>query len=70
MENINTEKVMYKLDMFQARVGKIDEFGWWAMEKTQTYSGMHFTSKEFQEGLSVHGLRLLLAAPDHQEMNG
>ena len=28
MENITTEEVMDKLDMFQARFGKFDEFGW------------------------------------------
>ena len=28
MENITTETVMYKLDMFQAIFGKVDEFGW------------------------------------------
>ena len=29
MEKITTGKVMDKLDMFQSRFGKIDEFGWW-----------------------------------------
>ena len=28
MENISTEEVMDKLDMFQSIFGKIDEFGW------------------------------------------
>ena len=28
MEKITTEEVMYKLDMFQSRFGKIDKFGW------------------------------------------
>ena len=28
MENITTEEVMDKLDMFQSRFGKIDQFGW------------------------------------------
>ena len=28
MENITTEEVMDKLDMFQAIIGKVDEFGW------------------------------------------
>ena len=31
MENITTEEVMDKLDMFQAGFGKVDEFGWWDM---------------------------------------
>ena len=29
MENITTAEVMDKLDMFQSRFGKIDQFGWW-----------------------------------------
>ena len=33
MERITTEKVMDKLYMFQARFGKIDEFGWWDLER-------------------------------------
>ena len=28
MENITTEELMEKLDMFQAIFGKVDEFGW------------------------------------------
>ena len=39
MENITTEDVMEKLDMFQARFGKVDEFGLWDMEKIQTDTG-------------------------------
>ena len=31
MENITTEEVMDKIDVFQARFGKVDEFGWWDM---------------------------------------
>ena len=40
------------------------------MDRIQNCAGTQFTSKEFQEDLSVHGVRLSLAAPDHQEMNG
>ena len=29
MDNITTEEVMDKLDMFQSRFGKFDQFGWW-----------------------------------------
>ena len=29
MYKITIEEVMYKLDMFQFRFVKIDEFGWW-----------------------------------------
>ena len=53
MENIFTEEFMNKLDMFQARFGKVDESGWWDMDRIQTEYGMHFTSREFQEGLSM-----------------
>ena len=47
MENINTEEVMDKLDMFQAIIGKLDKFGWWHIERIQTDAGMQFTSKYF-----------------------
>ena len=30
-ENITTEKVMEKLDIFQEISGKVDKFGWWGM---------------------------------------
>ena len=33
MKNITTEEVMDKLDMFQARFGKVYEFGWWYLEQ-------------------------------------
>ena len=61
---------MDKLNMFQARFGKVDEFGWWDMEIIQPESGSQFTSKEFQKGLSIRGVRLSLSAPDHQEFYG
>ena len=56
MENITTEEVMDKIDMFQARFGKVDEFCWWDMEIIKTKSGMQFTSKEFQEGIYFSGI--------------
>ena len=70
MENITTEEVMYKLDMFQEISGKVYEFCWWDMEIIQTEDGTQFIYKEFQEGVYVCGVRLALAAPDYQEMNG
>ena len=70
MENSTTKEVMDKLDMFQAIFVKVDEFGLWDMQIIQTDVGKQFTSKEFQEGLSVRGLRLALAAPDNPEING
>ena len=33
MENIKTEEVMDKLDMFQSIFGKIDHFGCWDLER-------------------------------------
>ena len=47
---------MDKLDTFQSIFGKLDEFGWWDMERTQTEAGTQFNSKEFQGGISVHGI--------------
>ena len=70
MENITTKEVMEKLDMFQARFGKLDEFCLWDLEIIRTDAGMKFTSKELQEGLYLHRLCLTLAAPDHQEIKG
>ena len=33
MENITTAEVLEKLDMFQSRFGKIDQFGWRDLER-------------------------------------
>ena len=56
---------MKKLDMFQGIFRKVDEFGCWDMERIQTDAVTQFTSKEFQEGISVHGLKLELPAQYH-----
>ena len=53
IENITTEEVMDKLDMFQEIFGKVDGFGWWDMNIVQNGSGTQFTSKNFQEDLYV-----------------
>ena len=45
MEKITTEEVMDKLDMFQSRFGKIDQFGWWDLEIISADAGTHFTSR-------------------------
>ena len=55
--------------MFQEKFGRLNEFGWWCMEIIKTDAGVHFTSKEFQEGLYAHVIRLEIAAQDHQEIN-
>ena len=47
MENITTAEVMEKLDMFQSRFGKIDQFGWLDLEGISADAGTQFTSTEF-----------------------
>ena len=49
MEKITTEEVMDKLDMFQSRSSKIDEFGRWDFERISADAGTQFTSKYFKE---------------------
>ena len=70
MDNITTEEVMENLDMFQSRFGKIDQFGWWYLEIISADVGTQFTLTEFKEECQTHGFCLILAAPEHQEMNG
>ena len=48
MENITTEEVMDKLDIFQDRFGKVDKFSWLCLVKIQTENDTQFTSKKFQ----------------------
>ena len=60
---IITEEVMDKLDMFQYRYGKIDEFGWWYLERISTHAGKKFTSREFKEERQTRGVHLTVAAP-------
>ena len=70
MEKITTEEVMDKLDIFQSRFGKIDQFGWWDLEGISEDAGMQFTLTEFKEEFQNRGVCLTLEAPEHQEMNG
>ena len=70
MENITTAEVMHKLDMFQSIFGKIDQFGWWDLERISADAGSQFTLTEYKEEFQTRGVRLTLAAPEHQEMNG
>ena len=44
MEKITTEEVMDKLDMFQSISGKMDQFGWWDLERISADAGTQFTS--------------------------
>ena len=69
MEKITTEEVMDKLDVFQSRFGKIDQFGWWDLERISADAGTQFTSAEFKDECQNRGVSLTLAAPEHQEMN-
>ena len=69
MEKITTEEVMDKLDMFQSRFGKIDQFGWWDLERVSADAGAQFTLTEFKDECQTRGVRLKLAAPEYQEMN-
>ena len=70
MEKITTEEAMDKLDMFQSRFRKIDQFGWWGLERISADAGTQFTSTEFKDECQTRGVLLALAAPEHQEMNG
>ena len=63
MEKITTEEVMEKLDMFQSRFGKIDQFGWWYLEIISADAGTQFTSTYFKYECQTHGVCLTLAAP-------
>ena len=46
---IPKQEVMDKIDMFQSRFGKIDEFGWWDSEIISADAGTKFTSTELKE---------------------
>ena len=58
------------MDIFQSRFGKIDKFGWWNLEIISADAGTQFTSTEFKDECQTRRVRLTLAAPEHQEMNG
>ena len=66
---ITTEEVMDKFDMFQDRFVKIDEFGWWYLERISEDAGTQFAPTEFQDEYQTIGVRLKLAASDRQEIN-
>ena len=66
MENITTAEVLDKLDMFQYRSGKINQFGWWDLERISADAGTQSTSTEFKEECQTRGVRLTLVAPEHQ----
>ena len=64
MENITTEEVMKKLDMLQSILRKMDQFGWWDLERISVDAGTHFTSTEFKDEFQTRGVCLKLATPD------
>ena len=66
MENITTAEVMDKLDMFQSRFRKMDQFGWWDLERISADAGTQFTLTDFKDECQTHEVRLMLAAPEHQ----
>ena len=57
--------MMDKLDMFQFRLGKIYEFGWWYLERISADADMH-TSTEFQDECQTRNVNLTLASLEHQ----
>ena len=51
--------------MFQSIFGKIDQFGWWDLEKVLADAGTQFTLTEFKYECQTRKFRLKLAAPEH-----
>ena len=56
---------MDKLNVFQSRFWKIDEFGLWDLERISEDSGMQFTLTEFKEECQTCGVNFTLVAPEH-----
>ena len=69
MEKITTGEVMDKMDMFQSGFGKMDQFGWWDLERISADAGTQFTSTMFKDEFQTRGFCLSLATAEHQEMN-
>ena len=57
---------MDTLDMFQARIGKLNEFGWGDLEMISVNAGMLFTSTEFMEECKNCIVQITLEALEHQ----
>ena len=66
MKKTTTEEIMDRLDMFQSRFGKIDEFGWWDLERISGDAGTQFSSTDFKQECQYHGVHLTLAEPEQQ----
>ena len=56
--------------MFQSIFGKIGKFGWWGLERISADAGTLFTSTKFHDKCQTRVVRIMLVAPDHQEMSG
>ena len=65
MENIPVEEVMDKLDMLQSRLGQIDQFGLWDLERISADAGTQFTLTEFKDECQTCGVCLTLVALKH-----
>ena len=44
---------------------KIDQFGWWDLERISVDADTQFTLTEFKEEFQTRGVCLTLAAPEH-----
>ena len=55
---------------FNPDLEKMDQFGLWDLEIISADAGTQFTSTEFKDEFQNRGVRLTLAASEHQEMNG
>ena len=56
--------------MFQSRFGKMDQVGWWDLERISEDADTQFTSTEFKDECQTCRVCLTLAAPEHQEIDG
>ena len=65
IENITTTEVMDKLDMFQFRFRKTDQFGWWDLERISADAGSQFTLTKFKDECQTRGVCLTIEAPGH-----
>ena len=54
---------MEKPDMFQSIFWKVDESVWGDLERIKNDPGTQFTMKDYQEGLYVRGVILIVVAP-------
>ena len=55
--------------MFQYIFGKIDEFGWWGLERISADAGNQFTLRDLKEECQTCGVHLMLADLEDQETN-